>query len=153
LTTRALFAALLWIFLASASHAAEPAATQPNPDHPGAGLYLSLCSRCHGVAADGNGADGRQMDPRPPDLTHLAARDPALLRLEGLVRVIDGRRTIRAHGTGQMPVWGWELVANEPNAQLREQARIRLVQTLAEYLLSIQQTAPAPTPDGAAPVR
>ena len=38
------------------------------------------------------GDEARRMDPRPPDLTQLAARNEALLRLEVLVRVIDGRR-------------------------------------------------------------
>jgi mono/diheme cytochrome c family protein len=109
-----------------------------NPGHVGYGLYQSLCSECHGVGAVGDGPRARFFDPRPVDLTRLTGLDGAPPRLEPLTRVIDGRRAIRAHEQDGMPVWGDRLVANESDLERRERARIRLVQTLAEYLLSIQ---------------
>jgi mono/diheme cytochrome c family protein len=138
---------VLCVPLATASDDAVPSAEEAeeavpasglNPGHLGYGLYQSLCSECHGVAAVGNGQRATAFDPRPADLTRLKGPDGAPPRLEPLTRVIDGRRTIRAHEQDGMPVWGNRLVANEPDLERREQARIRLVQTLAEYLLSIQ---------------
>lgn len=111
------------------------------PDHEGYPLYQRYCAECHGVRADGHGPRASQLDPRPTDLTHLHAPDGGPPRLEALVQVIDGRRTIRAHGEGEMPVWGQDLVAREPDLELRERARARLVQSLATYLLAIQQPA------------
>jgi mono/diheme cytochrome c family protein len=109
-----------------------------NPDHLGYALYQSLCAECHGVRAEGNGPRARRFDPPPVDLTRLQGLDGAPPSLERLTRVIDGRRTIRAHEEDGMPIWGEQLVATEPNSGRRERARIHLVQTLAEYVLSIR---------------
>ena len=54
------------------------------------------------------------------------------------MRGIDGRRTIRAHGTSAMPVWGplfEEALKDEPHTR-----RVTLlhVQALAEYLHTLQ---------------
>jgi hypothetical protein len=46
-----------------------------------------------------------------------------------------------------MPVWGWELVADVPDPEMRERARLQLVYTLAEYLIAIQRPAPDGTGD------
>jgi hypothetical protein len=42
-----------------------------------------------------------------------------------------------------MPVWGWELLADLPDPETRERARLQMVYTLAEYVVAIQQPAPA----------
>lgn len=120
--------------------AAAPADEErgPNPDHEGYALYQRLCAECHGVRADGKGVRAPVLHPPPPDLRHLAASRGAPLRLDELTRVIDGRRTIRAHGEGPMPVWGKEIASGVEDPVMREQARIRLIQSLAEYILSIQ---------------
>ena len=57
-----------------------------------------------------------------------------------MARVIDGRSTFRAHGDGQMPVWGWIFVPDEPDPERRERARSDLIYTLADYIVSIQRT-------------
>ena len=84
------------------------------------------------------------MSTPPPDLTHLRGPTGGTVRVEDLVRVIDGRRTLRAHGDGEMPVWGWELLADLPDPETRERARLQMVYTLAEYVVAIQQPAAAP---------
>ena len=140
---RALLGSALWILSAAVASAESPA---PNPEHPGASLFRALCAECHGTSAGGKEGEPDVIDPAP-DLTRLADRNEELLRLATLIRVIDGRRTVRAHGAGKMPVWGDELVADVPDNEMRERARIRLVQSLAEYLLTIQvdaSTSPSP---------
>lgn len=133
MTRLALVPALL---LSAATIVAVPAASDEAPD---ASLYRSLCAECHGEDARGDGPKAPKLEPAPPDLTRLADVDPALLRVEVLSRVIDGRRTVRAHGQSRMPVWGEQLAPGVADPVMREQARIRLVQSVAEYLLSIQR--------------
>lgn len=117
-----------------------------NPSHEGYPLYQRFCASCHGIRADGKGARAAVTSPPPTDLTRLAAARGRAPRLEELTRIIDGRRTVRAHGEGPMPVWGEELAADVSDPTMREQARIRLTQSLAEYVLSIQ--APPDGPEG-----
>jgi hypothetical protein len=50
-----------------------------------------------------------------------------------LYRVIDGRKTIRAHGTYEMPVWGFVFIRSDPE----DVARSRILAVIA-YLKSIQ---------------
>ena len=133
----ALIAALL---LAAGAAAEEGApATGLNPTHPGHPLYQHHCAECHGVFADGKGPRAAALDKPPPDLTRLGDPKGEQPRLDALTRSIDGRRTLRAHGTGGMPVWGEKLAEDVPDWRAREEARIRLIQSLAEYLLSIQR--------------
>ena len=46
---------------------AAPAAAQTSP--PGGELYQKLCSQCHGVNGDGQGAAAPRVLPRPRDFT------------------------------------------------------------------------------------
>lgn len=77
--------------------------------------------------------------PPPPGLTRLARRGGVEPRRESLMLVIDGRRTARGHGERGMPVWGDRLLADAAASDLVEDARLRLIQTLADYLVSIQR--------------
>jgi mono/diheme cytochrome c family protein len=147
----ALPALCIALALLAGAPAAAQAATErgPNPDHEGYPLYQRFCASCHGVHADGRGPRAAALSPPPPDLTHLAASRGEPLRLDEITRIIDGRRTLRAHGEGPMPVWGEALVADVADPAAREQARIRLIQSLAEYVLSIQ----VPLEAGKAPAK
>jgi mono/diheme cytochrome c family protein len=98
----------------------------------GADLYLRYCAACHGPQGRGDGPAAAGLTPPPADLTRSD------LSLNDLALRIDGRRTIAAHGSSAMPVWGEvfneELVA-EPKA--REISRLR-VQALAEHVRSLR---------------
>ena len=111
-----------------------------NPGHSGYALYQRYCAECHGVRADGRGARAALFQPPPPELTRLARRDGVDPRREALMLVIDGRRTARGHGERGMPVWGDRLLADATDsAGLVEDARLHLIQSLADYLVSIQR--------------
>ncbi len=132
-----LIAALL-LAAGAAGDEAGPAAGL-NPSHPGSPLYQRFCAECHGVLADGKGPRAPALEEPPADLTRLGEATGEAPRLDALIRIIDGRRTMRAHGTGPMPAWGEKLAEDVPDWRAREKARIRLIQSLAEYLLSIQR--------------
>ena len=111
--------------------------------HPGRQLYLKYCSACHGPQAKGDGVAGSLMRPQPIDLTKLASRYGGEFPLEQVVRSIDGREALHAHGEPTMPVWG-EVLSEEfgspgkqrPPIERRVQGRIF---DIAEYLRSIQE--------------
>lgn len=103
-------------------------------------LYERHCASCHGTEGKGDGSAAEALRPRPPDLTRLQARLGGAYSQDQIMRAIDGRRTIRAHGTSAMPVWGQrfeESLKDEPHTR-----RVTLlhVQALAEYLHTLQRS-------------
>jgi mono/diheme cytochrome c family protein len=68
--------------------------------------YVSNCGSCHGRSGKGDGPVGEALRTRPPDLTLLAKNNGGVFPAEVLYQIIDGRRTLRAHGNYEMPVWG-----------------------------------------------
>ena len=101
------------------------------PQH-GVDLYVRHCASCHGVAGRGDGPAAESLTPRPTDLTRSSAE------LAELMRVIDGRRTVRAHGSSDMPVWGDVFVGALADDDRRQRNALRNVQVLAEYVLHLR---------------
>jgi mono/diheme cytochrome c family protein len=117
--------------LASAGVAAE--------ENPGRAAYLRYCSACHGAEARGDGIVAATLNPRPTDLTRLAADNGGTFPFTRVRESIDGRNPIVAHGRPAMPVWG-EVFSHEAAASTMAataQARGK-VQLIASYLASIQ---------------
>lgn len=71
----------------------------------GAALYRDHCATCHGTGAEGDGPMTAILKVPPPDLTTLAAAEGGVFPLERVVRRIDGRDEVLAHG-GPMPIFG-----------------------------------------------
>ena len=91
-------------------------------------LYRRYCAACHGIEGRGDGPASTALSPRPPDLTRIDSSVPELMGQ------IDGRRTIRAHGTAAMPVWGEvfeQSLIGEPH---KRRTALHTVQTLADYV-------------------
>jgi mono/diheme cytochrome c family protein len=68
--------------------------------------YEASCAACHGQTGKGDGPVSEELRTKPPDLTLIAERNGGVLPADVLYRIIDGRKTLRAHGTYEMPVWG-----------------------------------------------
>jgi mono/diheme cytochrome c family protein len=101
-------------------------------DDAGARLYRQYCAACHGERGRGDGPAGAALCPAPTDLTKLRSDVPDLMRQ------IDGRRAIRAHGSGEMPVWGEvfeQSLLDEPH---RRRTALLKVRTLAEYVRGLR---------------
>ena len=108
----------------------------------GRALYLRYCSACHGPEAKGDGLAGTVMRPAPADLTRLASRHGGEYPLELVVRTIDGRQALRAHGEPTMPVWG-EVLSEELGSKDKQRPAIERrvherIFAIAEYLRTIQ---------------
>jgi Ca2+-transporting ATPase len=96
-------------------------------------LYRRYCAACHGTGGRGDGPAGAALCPRPADLTRLDSSVPELMR------DIDGRRAIRAHGTAAMPVWGEvfeQSLIGEPH---KRRTALHTVQTLADYVQRLRR--------------
>lgn len=113
--------------------------TADGPPVSGESLYRRLCASCHGVAGRGDGRVSAALCPRPTDLTRLRSPMPEL------TRQIDGRRTIRAHGTAQTPVWGEMLAPSLISDARRRRAAMLKVDAIADYVMRLRR--PAPTAD------
>ena len=113
------------------------------PNTSGAQLYREFCATCHGVNAHGDGPVAPSLKRKVPDLTLIAQRRGGTFPSEGIHRIIDGRSTPRAHGSAEMPVWGWEFYGFEGEDATRRRHVAELIDQLVEYLRSIQAPAPA----------
>jgi hypothetical protein len=55
------------------------------------------------------------------------------------MRQIDGRRTIRAHGTAAMPVWGHAFEQAKEGEPHKGRATLLQVQSLADHVRGLQR--------------
>jgi mono/diheme cytochrome c family protein len=78
---------------------------------PGKTEYLSSCAACHGDDGKGNGVLASVLKVPPADLTTLARRNDGHFPLAAVTEIIDGRTLIAAHGTREMPIWGFDVRA------------------------------------------
>jgi mono/diheme cytochrome c family protein len=102
-------------------------------DDEAARLYGTLCASCHGASGRGDGPAAEALSPRPTDLTASTASVPELMR------IIDGRRTVRAHGDAAMPVWGRTFEQALEGSGREHRDALNQVQMLAEYVRSLQK--------------
>lgn len=103
--------------------------------------YLAGCAACHGENADGNGPIASMFNVRVPDLRKIAAPNDGVFPTSEIIKIIDGRTAIRAHGN-PMPLFG-ERYQNELSGEVsdlaaRQVARARVLE-LVYYLGSIQE--------------
>ena len=91
------------VFCALACLVAVPAMAQ-DPEA-GAEVFQAHCAVCHGVTAEGDGPMAEILTTMPRDLTRLADWNGGVFPVFRVVRQIDGRDPMLAHG-GEMPVFG-----------------------------------------------
>lgn len=108
--------------------------TEPVAEYNGSTIYQGYCAGCHGPAGAGDGPVAQSLVTPMEDLRGLQSRNDGVFPRERLRDIIDGRGLRAAHGTPDMPVWGWEFrQVEESEAQV--QARINAV---IDYIESIQ---------------
>jgi mono/diheme cytochrome c family protein len=84
---------------------------------PGKAEYHSSCAPCHGSDGKGTGPISAMLKVPPPNLTVLAKKNKGVLPFSAVYEIIDGRKTVMAHGTRDMPIWGDRYVP-EPSKAL-----------------------------------
>jgi mono/diheme cytochrome c family protein len=100
--------------------------------------YSVYCASCHGRAGRGDGPVAADLKVEPTDLTRLAARNDGRFPRDRTYQAIDGRLTVRGHGTSEMPVWGATLRIPGSERDQEREVRERILDLLS-YLESIQR--------------
>jgi mono/diheme cytochrome c family protein len=104
-------------------------------------LYRRFCASCHGVAGRGDGPVAASLRVEVPDLTQTSTRIHGADARERIVRIIDGRHIVGAHGTRVMPVWGEDLSRLEIGNPDAERSTQTIIERLANYVSSLQRAA------------
>jgi hypothetical protein len=73
---------------------------------PGKMEYESKCAICHGQSGKGDGGMVDVLNRAPTDLTVLSKKNGGVFPVDRIYGVIDGRETVKGHGSRDMPVWG-----------------------------------------------
>ena len=82
--------------------------------------YVNSCAVCHGDSGRGDGSIVAYLKIAPGDLTKIQKSNNGVFPFGRVYEVIDGRKTIAAHGSRDMPVWGDRF--KEKSAELAELA-------------------------------
>ena len=99
--------------------AAAPAlAAEPDPLAGGA-FFGQYCAVCHGATGTGDGPMEEILTVKPADLTQLSASNGGIFPTFRVVRQIDGRDPLLAHG-GAMPLFGE--IFDFPDASIASQS-------------------------------
>lgn len=108
----------------------------------GSEAFRVACAVCHGMDGRGGGEFADVLTVRPPDLTRLSQTNDGVFPYLRVFQTIDGRASIRAHGTPVMPIWGDTFsreigqAAGPFGTELLVRARIV---ALVDYIETIQQ--------------
>jgi mono/diheme cytochrome c family protein len=105
----------------------------------GENLYHQHCGSCHGTTGEGNGPVATLLDPKPANLTKLTQGNGGAFPEAKLLRVIDGRDPVVAHGTREMPIWGRRFSEGPPPGPGTGTMARGQVLLLLQYLKSIQR--------------
>jgi mono/diheme cytochrome c family protein len=104
----------------------------------GEDLYRRFCASCHGTQGRGDGPVASSFRVEVPDLTQTARRLQGKEGRDRLIRIIDGRYIIGAHGSRIMPVWGEDLAQLEIGNPDAERSSQIIIERLADYVSSLQ---------------
>jgi Cytochrome c len=94
--------------------------------------FQSSCAACHGVDGKGKGQLSAELKSAPSDLTILAKKNNGVFPYKAVTEVIDGRKVVKAHGTREMPIWGYRYT---PMPKISPDAK-KAYQSLNEYYYS-----------------
>jgi len=79
--------------------------------------YLSSCAACHGIDGKGDGPLRQALKSNPADLTVLANKNNGVFPVNAVFDVVDGRKSVSAHGTRDMPIWGFRYMPSPNNPE------------------------------------
>lgn len=119
--------------------AAVAARSQDFSGYSGAQLYTRFCASCHGSQGFGNGPVAASFKIMVPDLARIAKRHGGSFPEEQVRKIIDGRTILPAHGSREMPVWGFEFYGQNVDQPQPQQRTDAIITRLTEYVRSIQR--------------
>ncbi len=96
--------------------------------------FKTYCGACHGKMAKGDGPLAKDLKVTPADLTRLNEKNGGAFPFEMVMKTIDHGRSVRGHGTEDMPAWGNAFKATAESPEAAKQ----MMRELAHYLWSLQ---------------
>ena len=99
-------------------------------------MYQTYCAVCHGIDGKGHGPAVEALKVPPPDLTTLARLNGGRHPSDHVRSAIEGDLRLSAHGTKEMPVWGylfWRMSQGQGS-----EVQLRVV-NLNSYVASLQE--------------
>ncbi len=107
--------------------------------------YESSCASCHGATGKGDGPLSGYLGKKATDLTQIMKNNNGVYPFTLLAEIVDGRRGVALHGSGDMPVWGnvynkkaVEYYSDFPAPYDAESFVRARVLALVEYIYSLQ---------------
>lgn len=133
--------------LAGLAMSANEAAPEEGDEFEQAALdFVTWCGPCHGRTGIGDGPVAASLITKPADLTLLKQRAGGEFQAEQVFKRIDGRDFPTAHGTPEMPVWGYWFKQQETAAGLLQEDVVtaekevrKRIERLVGYLETIQK--------------
>ncbi len=126
------------LFGCATGKAAPPPDSNPMLVEVGREEFATHCAACHGADGRGAGPAAPALRTPPADLTKIAARRGGDFPADEIAAWIDGRLAPTAHGTREMPVWGYRFAEGLPQGDLTQDLVRGRILTVVEYLSSIQ---------------
>lgn len=144
---------LKWLMIAGLVAAFAGAAEAAEDPDAAKSEFQSSCASCHGMDGKGKGPVSAQLKVPPSDLTILAKNNGGVFPTEAVYETIYGAKTIAAHGSREMPIWGerfnpivalphivdpsyWKMAGPEQSPEVVVRKRVLAV---IDYLRRIQQ--------------
>ncbi|SLN29188.1 Cytochrome c [Roseovarius gaetbuli] len=100
--------------------------------------YERYCAACHGADASGNGPMRSVLTVAPRDLGALARNNGGAFPLARVVRQIDGREPMVAHGD-PMPVYGDFFEGRDVVLKVEEGVQIRTSRQVVDLVAYLQR--------------
>ena len=104
--------------------------------------FRIYCSNCHGESGRGDGNLAELLSVRPADLTAIARNNGGEFPTGLIVKLVDGRETVKGHGLKEMPVWGdafqkslqptWTDESDEDRARRKIEEVVAFVESIQE---------------------
>jgi mono/diheme cytochrome c family protein len=134
---RYVLAIVAFLACARAAGTQQASAQQPATAPDGGALFTTHCASCHGSSGRGDGPVAEFLKIPPADLTQIAKQSHGAFPVAQMIRIIDGRQVVRAHGDSKMPVWGDAFSQSLTHAD--EHVVRQKIEALVKYLQSIQE--------------
>ena len=107
--------------------------------------FKQYCASCHGVDGTGNGPVAPSLKTKPADLTLLSKNNGGVFPERDVHDFIDGTKLVAAHGSREMPVWGYPTTL-QPGTfrgvfkpELTQEEIDTRINLLVDYVKSIQK--------------
>jgi mono/diheme cytochrome c family protein len=127
----------LFLFVLAKAQQKEIKNVPAEPTSPASGeeMYKAYCAVCHGMDGKGVGPAAEALKVPAPNLTTLAQNNAGKYPSDRVSRAIQGDLNLPAHGSKEMPVWGYVFWRMSQGHQSEVQLR---VSNLNQYIESLQ---------------